>query len=195
MDTTSGVRDDAPGAAGADDRSTVTRSGGGPGPRLVGAGTLIGHDVHDRHDEAVGDIREIVLDTSSGRVAYAVLAVGGVLGLGAKLYAVPWGALSPDPANRRFVLDVARERLQDAPGFDADRWPDMADETWARDVHAFYGTPHDASTGTRHATADVDAIGARDGTASLESAQPNDGVPTPSPTNRTGLTPDSIPID
>jgi hypothetical protein len=53
---------------------------------------------------------------------------------------VPWQALRLDTVNKRFVLDVDKQRLQNAPGFDPDRWPDMSDVTWAENVHTFYGT-------------------------------------------------------
>lgn len=36
------------------------------------------------------------------------------------------------------MLNVDKETLKDAPGFDKDNWPSMADETWARDVHKYY---------------------------------------------------------
>jgi hypothetical protein len=60
--------------------------------------------------------------------------------LGGKLFAVPWGALKLDTENKRFVLDVDKTRLQGAPGFDKSHWPDMADVTWERGIHAYYGT-------------------------------------------------------
>ncbi|MGJ0430495.1 PRC-barrel domain-containing protein [Methylobacter sp.] len=112
----------------------------GPGPRLMGADTLLGNDVYNRKGEDLGDIKEIMLDMTSGRVAYAVLSFGGVLGIGDKLFAVPWDALKLDTKNKRFTMDVDKERLEMAPGFDKDRWPDMADETWLKEVHSFYGT-------------------------------------------------------
>jgi sporulation protein YlmC with PRC-barrel domain len=112
----------------------------GPGPRLMGADTLLGNDVYNTKGEDLGDIKEIMLDMASGRVAYAVLSFGGILTLGEKLFAVPWDALKLDTKNERFTLDVDKQRLESAPGFDKDRWPDMADETWSREVHSFYGT-------------------------------------------------------
>ncbi|MGB3610548.1 MAG: PRC-barrel domain-containing protein [Cellvibrio sp.] len=115
----------------------------GPGPRLMGADTLIGNDVYNHNNEDLGDIKEIMLDMSSGQVAYAVLSFGSFLGLGEKLFAVPWDALKLDTINKRFILNVDKDRLKSAPGFDKDDWPDMADQSWAQDVHAYYGTrPH-----------------------------------------------------
>ena len=112
----------------------------GPGPTLLGADTLIGNDVYNQQDEDLGDIKEIMLDTRTGRVGYAVLSFGGFLGMGEKLFAVPWSALTLDSENKRFVLNVGKDRLKNAPGFDKDSWPNMADKTWADDVHAYYGT-------------------------------------------------------
>jgi sporulation protein YlmC with PRC-barrel domain len=112
----------------------------GPGPALMGADTLIGDSVVNAADEDLGDIKEIMLDMQTGQVAYAVLSFGGFLGMGDKLFAVPWQALHLDTVNKRFVLDIEKERLQNAPGFDKDAWPDMADAQWAQQIHTFYGT-------------------------------------------------------
>jgi len=112
----------------------------GPGPALMGATTLIGDEVCNHDGESLGELKEIMLDVRSGRVAYAVLSSGGILGLGAKLFAVPWRALSLDTVNKRLVLDVHKELVDTAEGFDPDRWPDMADPAWANQIHSYYGT-------------------------------------------------------
>lgn len=120
-----------------------TGEGRGPGPQLMGADTLIGNDVYNHLEEDLGDIKEIMLDMSTGKVAYAVLSFGSFLGLNEKLFAVPWSALTLDTINKRFTLNVEKERLKSAPGFDKDDWPDMADRNWVNDIHAYYGTrPH-----------------------------------------------------
>ena len=115
------------------------KEGKGPGPRLMGADTLIGEDVYNQKDEDLGDIKEIMLDMNNGKIAYAVLSYGGVLGMGDKLFAVPWNALTLDTENKRFILNVDKERLESAPGFDKDAWPDMADPTWQSTIHSYYG--------------------------------------------------------
>lgn len=116
------------------------KTSAGPGPALMGADTLLGEDVVNAADESLGDIKEIMLDMSTGQVAYAVLSFGGFLGMGEKLFAVPWQALHLDTANKRFVLNIDKERLKTAPGFNKDAWPDMSDITWANQIHSFYGT-------------------------------------------------------
>ena len=112
----------------------------GPGPEMMGAETLVGNDVYNHKGEDLGAIKEIMLDMRNGQVAYAVLSFGGFLGMGEKLFAVPWNALTLDTKNKRFVLNVEKERLKDAPGFDKDQWPDMADQSWVRQIHSYYGT-------------------------------------------------------
>jgi sporulation protein YlmC with PRC-barrel domain len=112
----------------------------GPGPALMGANTLIGEDVVNRQEESLGDIKEIMLDMRSGEVAYAVLSFGGFLGMGEKLFAVPWQALQLDTVNKCFILNIDKERLKAAPGFDPNAWPDMSDLAWVTQIHSFYGT-------------------------------------------------------
>jgi sporulation protein YlmC with PRC-barrel domain len=112
----------------------------GPGPAVMGATTLVGDHVVNTTNDSLGEIKEIMLDMDTGQVAYAVLAFGGFLGMGEKLFAVPWQALLLDTINKRFVLNVAKERLKNAPGFNPDDWPDMSDVQWANEIHTFYGT-------------------------------------------------------
>jgi sporulation protein YlmC with PRC-barrel domain len=115
------------------------KTGAGPGPSLMGADTLIGNNVVNHKGDDLGEIKEIMLDMRSGKVAYAVLSFGGFLGMGKKLFAVPWNALTLDTKNKCFVLNVEKDSLKDAPGFDADNWPNMIDESWAKGIHLYYG--------------------------------------------------------
>ncbi len=117
-------------------------NGHGPGPKLMGAETLLGNAVFNPEGENLGVIREFMIDMDSGEIEYAVLSFGGFLGLANKLFAVPWGALKLDTEHHRFTLKIASAVLKDAPGFDKNQWPSMADELWARDVHHFYSTPY-----------------------------------------------------
>ncbi|MDY7536833.1 PRC-barrel domain-containing protein [Undibacterium sp. RTI2.1] len=116
----------------------------GPGPELMGANTLIGDNVHNPEDEHLGEIKEIMLDMRTGKIAYAVLAHGGLFTIGEKLFAVPWSALKLDTLNKRFLLNVKKDRFENAPGFNSDQWPDMADSTWVDVVNNFYDTPRNS---------------------------------------------------
>jgi sporulation protein YlmC with PRC-barrel domain len=119
-----------------------TQPKSGPGPGLMGADTLIGEEVYNRQDEHLGEIKEIMLDMAGGKVAYAVLSFGGFLGLGETLFAVPWSALTLDTRNKRFVLNAEKEQLKNAPGFDKNNWPNMADPTWINSINSYYGVKH-----------------------------------------------------
>jgi sporulation protein YlmC with PRC-barrel domain len=124
-----------------DNLGMYAHSDSGPGPALMGAHTMLGNDVYNKDGEDLGDIKEFMIDMASGKVAYAVLSFGGLLGMGDKLFAVPWDALALDTTNKRFTLNVLKDAMKDAPGFDKDHWPSMSDPKWATSVHKFYGTP------------------------------------------------------
>lgn len=110
------------------------------GTEVMAAATLTGNYVMNSDGESLGYIEAIMLDLPSGRVAYAVLSFGGLQGAGDRLFAVPWPALKLDTGKKCFILDVDKDRLQDAPSFHKDHWPSMADTSWAGRVHSYYGT-------------------------------------------------------
>lgn len=111
----------------------------GPSSQLIGADTFIGNSVYNHQDDSLGDIKDIMLDMRSGQVSYAVLEFGGFLGMGTKLFAVPWQALTLDTIEKHFILKINKDRLDDAPRFERDNWPDMADLIWAKSIHDYYG--------------------------------------------------------
>jgi sporulation protein YlmC with PRC-barrel domain len=110
---------------------------------VLSATTLIGDDVKNPKGEDLGNLEEIMIDAKDGHVAYAVLSFGGFLGLGDKLFAIPWDAISVDTDNHAIVLDVDKGILENAPGFDKDNWPltKDGDRTWLAEVYDYYGYP------------------------------------------------------
>lgn len=109
------------------------------GRRLLSASTIEGTPVQNQAGEDLGEINELMIDLEKGRIAYAVLSFGGFLGLGDKLFALPWEALAISAGGDFFILNVSRERLEQAEGFDKDHWPDMADTSWGERLHTYYG--------------------------------------------------------
>jgi sporulation protein YlmC with PRC-barrel domain len=107
--------------------------------RVIASSTLNGTHVRNPAGEDLGRIEEIMMDAPTGRVAYAVLSFGGFLGIGGKLFAVPWKALALNENDHEFVLNVDRHLLETAPGFDKDNWPDMADPAFTRMIYGHYG--------------------------------------------------------
>src|ERR1035437_10116948 len=111
--------------------------------RVLAASTLAGDSVRNAAGEDLGKLDELMIDIPCGRVAYAVLSFGGVLRMGNKLFAVPWSALKVDQDEKCFILNVDKTKLENAPGFDKDNWPNMADTTWGSEVSRYYGvTPY-----------------------------------------------------
>lgn len=108
-------------------------------PQVLAASTLTGEVVKNRKGEKLGHIKDFMIDLRTGRIAYCVLSFGGFLGLGDKLFAVPWNAMVLDTEDHAFFLDVDKERLKKAPGFDKNDWPDMTDRVWGQTIYAFYG--------------------------------------------------------
>lgn len=91
--------------------------------RVLTTSTLTNEPVRNAAGEDIGKVEDYMLDLERGCVAYAVLSFGGVLGMGGKLFAVPWDAMTLDTENHNFILDVSRDQLERAPGFDKDNWP------------------------------------------------------------------------
>jgi sporulation protein YlmC with PRC-barrel domain len=108
--------------------------------KLMSASSLCGDKVYNLQGEHLGAIEDFMLDIESGRIAYAVLSFGGIAGMGKKLCAVPIQMLELNQEDECFQLDADKRKLEKAPGFDKDHWPDMAKGNFATEVEAFYGS-------------------------------------------------------
>ncbi|MCA9840333.1 MAG: PRC-barrel domain-containing protein [Trueperaceae bacterium] len=109
----------------------------------LSAHSIMSDSVKNPQGEKLGDIKELMIDTQSGKVSYAVLDFGGFLGMGNKLFAVPWSALKVNTDDHTLMLDTNKEKLKDAEGFDKDDWPNFADRNFEQRIHDRYGaTPY-----------------------------------------------------
>ena len=106
---------------------------------LLGTASFYGDGVYDVAGKFLGEIEELVIDIHSGRVAYGLMAVGGILGMGSELFAIPWNAVTVDRVYQRCVVNIDIVRLIDAPSVDGDFLARMADPGWATQVHAYFG--------------------------------------------------------
>lgn len=87
----------------------------------------------------LGNIEELMIDMRTQHVAYALMTFGGFLGMGERLFAVPFRAFHNDGIKGHLFLDVDEDSINNAPYIEKDCWPDMADKNWIREIHAFYG--------------------------------------------------------
>jgi sporulation protein YlmC with PRC-barrel domain len=113
--------------------------------QIISASTLQGADVRSSSDESIGEIKDLMVDVSSGEILYAVLSVStGFLNLDSKYFAVPLEAFdfnrfNDDYTGQVVVLDVSKEKLENSPGFDKDNWPTHPDSVFVDSVNSYYG--------------------------------------------------------
>lgn len=108
---------------------------------VVPSREIIGKHVSNSWSEDLGIIEDVVLDLNTGCVAYAVLSFRGIMGFGAKHFAIPWkkiGMPKKGASADLFSLKMDREDLLHAPGFEPDNWPDMADSAWMEEMERHY---------------------------------------------------------
>jgi sporulation protein YlmC with PRC-barrel domain len=104
------------------------------------ASKIIGTHVANSKGENLGDIKDLVVDPETGQVVYGVVSFGGILGLGDKLFAVPWKALTWIGDKAYYVLNEEKATLAKAPGFDKKHWPDSSNK-WDQlreEINQFY---------------------------------------------------------
>jgi sporulation protein YlmC with PRC-barrel domain len=101
------------------------------------------------NEDTIGEINDLVIDAQSGKVRYAAVSVGGFLGIGDKMVAVPWQAFEhrrDEDGNMYLSLDTTKEKLEQAPGFNQDNWPDFANPQWSSDNDRHYGVSVNVNT-------------------------------------------------
>lgn len=106
---------------------------------LAARASIIGSKIVNSSGEELGKIEDVVIDTRTNQVAYAILSFGGFLGLGEKHFAIPWETIRFDAVELKAKLDIDKDRLKNAPGFDKESWPDMANSEWATQIRRHYG--------------------------------------------------------
>lgn len=133
----------------------VGARGTAPGATILRTRDVTGLRVYNANNESLGKIEDLVIDPQAGKIRYAVLTFGGILGMGDKYFAVPWSKLSfvskgttrAGTAKEDYaVLDLPKDTLKNAPGFDKDHWPDFADRAWHDTIEHYYGAHRAAST-------------------------------------------------
>ena len=109
----------------------------------LSATSLMGTKVVNLRGEDIGKLEEIMLDLDSGRVSYAVLSFGGFMGMGDKLFAIPWQGFTVDTEEEQLILNIDKEILKNSEGFDKNNWPDFSSPEWHERTYAQYGYEYD----------------------------------------------------
>ena len=107
--------------------------------RLISSEKVEGTSVENPDGENLGVIRDVMIDKISGQVAYAVLKYGSFLGMGGKLFALPWEVLEYDTERSAYVIDLPEDQLRGAPSYDETAEPNWSDPAWNKSVYDYYG--------------------------------------------------------
>lgn len=105
---------------------------------VVKASEVVGVEVKSLTGEKLGTINDVVIDKVFGKVSYLVLDFGGFLSFGNKFFAIPWHLFTYDKEDDCFLLNMEKERLDDAPGFDKDNWPNFAAPEIISSIDEYY---------------------------------------------------------
>jgi sporulation protein YlmC with PRC-barrel domain len=109
--------------------------------RRLTASSIIGDKVENPKGENLGKIDNLMVNINDGRIEYAVIEFGSFLGIGGKLFAIPFTELQIDPVKEVFVLNRDKDYLKEMPGFDQSHWPETNEHTYFNEVNTYWGTP------------------------------------------------------
>ena len=107
---------------------------------LISAGKVQGTDVYSTGGEKLGDIYDVMLDKQSGRIAYAIMAFGGILGIGKQYHPLPWQTLKYDTRQEGYVVGLTKEALEGGPAFGTDDRPAWGNRAYEQSIHDYYKT-------------------------------------------------------
>src|SRR6218665_3662289 len=105
-----------------DNRTSINHEGkyaNTPARRLTST-SIIGDRVQNHEGGELGRIDNLMINVNDGHIEYAVIEFGSFLGVGGKLFAVPFSELRLDPERQLFVLNRTKEYLKTCPGFNKD---------------------------------------------------------------------------
>ena len=106
---------------------------------MIESDKVQGTAVYNRDDERLGTIDHLVINKLSGQVEYAVLAFGGLFGMGHKHYPLPWKTLTYDTDKGGFIVDLGKEQLENAPSYEGAEDRPVYDQDYGQQVYSYYG--------------------------------------------------------
>jgi sporulation protein YlmC with PRC-barrel domain len=106
---------------------------------LLSSSSITGTTVFNNRNEKLGEIQDLMINVQNGQIEYSILSFGGFLGLGDKYFAIPMEAFTIDRNNHNFILNVTKDKLESAPGFDKNNWPDSSNDIFTNKIYSHYG--------------------------------------------------------
>ena len=116
---------------------------------LVASNKVEGTAVYDPAGDKLGTIYNFMVNKRSGRVEYAVLQFGGILGMGSDYYPLPWEVLSYDEEEEGYVVDIDKDALKDAPHYAPNAQPEF-DRSYGSEVYGAYGLEYPQAGASSH---------------------------------------------
>lgn len=107
-------------------------------PQLIASDKVQGTAVYGADGAKLGSVYNFMVDKFSGRVGYAVLQFGGILGIGSDYYPLPWETLQYDTEKGGYRVDIDPQTLENAPHYDDGDDP-VYDLNFGRQVYTHYG--------------------------------------------------------
>ncbi len=113
---------------------------GKTGEKLVRLSKVEGAQVFDQKGEQIGEIKDVLLHPNSGKVAYGIISMENDQTVGDKLTSVPWSLIRQSKKDTEgFVVNVDKAKLDTAPHFESNSWPDYSDPAWNSTTYGYYG--------------------------------------------------------
>ena len=109
--------------------------------RRLTATSIIGDSVENAAGDDLGKIDNLMVNLNTGEIEYVVLEFGSFLGIGGKLFAIPFSELILDAERELFILNRDKDYLKNTPGFDKAHCPDTNDHSYFNDVNTYWGSP------------------------------------------------------
>ena len=176
-----------------------TQSSASSSTNYIQTSKFIGKKVKSSQGDEIGTVKDIVLDRSTGCLAYTVVSTSGGGGTrtsgGGKMVAVPWAVFSPSSDLNVLTVTVDRERIYNAPVFDYARIEEYSRPDYITNVYSYYGVSGggavgvglsgSTTTGSTTTTGATSATGAAAGTSPRAGASPG-GAASPAATASRG---------
>ncbi len=103
------------------------------------ASEIIGQNVQNQQGEDLGEIEEVVFD-QQGNISYIVLSKKGIMGMGGEMIPIPWQAADLSGQKENLVLNIEKEKLDQAPTFKEGEWNNLEEQNFQQQVRGYYGT-------------------------------------------------------